>query len=37
MLATLIDAYETLHHPMDRPTSIDAIRFRIEQLGLTKS
>jgi HTH-type transcriptional regulator/antitoxin HigA len=37
MLASLIDAYEALHHPIDPPAPIDVIRFRIEQLGLTKS
>jgi HTH-type transcriptional regulator/antitoxin HigA len=36
-LATLIDACEALYHPVDPPTSVDAIRFRAEQLGLTKS
>ena len=33
MLATLIDAYETRHYPMDPPDPIEAIRFRIEQQG----
>ena len=35
MLATLIDAYETRHYPMDPPDPIDALQFRMEQLGLT--
>jgi HTH-type transcriptional regulator/antitoxin HigA len=34
VLATLIDAYEALHHPMDPPDPIEAIRFRMEQQGL---
>lgn len=36
VLATLIDAYEAKHHPMDPPDPIEAIRFRMEQQGLTR-
>ena len=36
VLATLIDAYETEHHPMDPPDPIDAIQFRMEQQGLSR-
>jgi HTH-type transcriptional regulator/antitoxin HigA len=36
ILATLIDAYEASAHPMDAPSPIEAIRFRMEQLGLTR-
>jgi HTH-type transcriptional regulator / antitoxin HigA len=36
VLATLIDAYETKHFPMDPPDPIDAIQFRMEQQGLTR-
>jgi HTH-type transcriptional regulator / antitoxin HigA len=36
VLATLIDAYETQHEPIDRPDPIEAIRFRMEQQGLTR-
>jgi len=36
VLATLIDAYETKHYPMDPPDPIDAIQFRMEQQGLTR-
>jgi HTH-type transcriptional regulator/antitoxin HigA len=36
ILATLIDAYETEHEPMDPPDPIEAIRFRMEQQGLTR-
>ena len=36
LLATLIDAYEAKHYPMDPPDPIDAIQFRMEQLGLTR-
>ncbi|WP_309663740.1 hypothetical protein [Tabrizicola sp.] len=35
VLATLIDAYETKHHAMDAPDPIEAIKFRMEQQGLT--
>jgi HTH-type transcriptional regulator/antitoxin HigA len=36
VLATLIDAYETQTYPMDPPDPIEAIQFRMEQLGLTR-
>lgn len=36
ILATLIDAYEAKHYPMDPPDPIEAIRFRMEQQGLTR-
>jgi len=36
VLATLIDAYEAQHEPIDRPDPIEAIRFRMEQQGLTR-
>ena len=36
VLATLIDAYETAHYPMDPPDPIEAIKFRMEQQGLTR-
>ena len=36
MLATLIDAYESDHDPMDPPDPIEAIKFRMEQQGLTR-
>jgi HTH-type transcriptional regulator/antitoxin HigA len=31
VLATLIDAFETEHHPIDPPDPIEAIKFRMEQ------
>ena len=34
LLALLVKAYEDVHFPMDFPTVIDAIRFRMEQDGL---
>jgi HTH-type transcriptional regulator/antitoxin HigA len=36
ILATLVDAYEAEHYPMDPPDPIAAIRFRMEQQGLTR-
>jgi HTH-type transcriptional regulator / antitoxin HigA len=36
VLATLIDAYEAEHYPMDPPDPIEAIKFRMEQRGLTR-
>lgn len=36
ILATLIDVYEAKQHPIDPPDPIEAIRFRMEQQGLTR-
>ncbi len=36
VLATLIDAYEAEHDPMDPPDPVEAIKFRMEQRGLTR-
>jgi HTH-type transcriptional regulator / antitoxin HigA len=36
VLATLVDAYETEHEPIDPPDPIEAIKFRMEQQGLTR-
>ena len=36
VLATLIDVYETTHFPMDPPDPVAAIKFRMEQQGLTR-
>jgi HTH-type transcriptional regulator/antitoxin HigA len=36
VLATLIDAWEAVHYPMDPPDPIEAIKFRMEQQGLTR-
>ena len=36
ILATLIDAYEAEQHPMDPPDPVEAIKFRMEQQGLTR-
>ena len=36
VLATLIDVYEAKHHPIDPPDPVEAIRFRMEQQGLSR-
>jgi HTH-type transcriptional regulator/antitoxin HigA len=36
VLATLIEAYEDEQYPMDPPDPIEAIKFRMEQQGLTR-
>lgn len=35
VMITLIEAYETKHFPVDLPNPVDAIRFRMEQSGLS--
>jgi len=35
ILATLVEAYEAKHYPIELPDPIEAIRFRMEQDGLT--
>jgi len=36
VLATLAEAYEREHFPIDPPDPIEAIKFRMEQQGLTR-
>ena len=36
VLATLIDAYESERYPVDPPDPIEAIKFRMDQQGLTR-
>lgn len=36
VLATLIDVYESQHFPMDPPDPVEAIKFRMEQQGLSR-
>ncbi len=36
VLAALIDSYEQTHHPMDPPDPIEAIKFRMSQMKLTR-
>ncbi|MCH9827809.1 MAG: transcriptional regulator [Gammaproteobacteria bacterium] len=35
VLVTLVEAYERAHYPMDFPDPVEAIKFRMEQQGLT--
>lgn len=35
ILLTLVEAYETKHFPIDLPDPVEAIKFRMEQSGLT--
>ena len=37
VLVTLVEAYERTHFPMELPDAVDAIKFRMEQSGLTPS
>ena len=36
VLMVLVEAYEIEHHPIDPPSPIEAISFRMEQMGLTR-
>src|ERR1700726_4604883 len=36
VLATLIDSYEAEHYPMEPPDPVEAIKFRMEQQGLSR-
>lgn len=35
VLVTLVEAYEARHFPLDLPDPVEAIKFRMEQAGLT--
>lgn len=35
VLVTLVEAYERTHFPMDLPDAVEAIKFRMDQQGLT--
>ncbi|WP_297846483.1 transcriptional regulator [Pseudomonas sp.] len=37
VMITLIEAYESKHYVVDLPTPVDAIKFRMEQSGLSVS
>jgi HTH-type transcriptional regulator/antitoxin HigA len=37
VLVTLVESYELKHYSIDPPDPIDAIKFRMEQLGMTNS
>jgi HTH-type transcriptional regulator / antitoxin HigA len=36
VLVTLVDAYEAKHHAIEAPDPVEAIKFRMEQQGLTR-
>lgn len=36
LLTALIEMYEDRHFPMDRPDPIDALKFRMDQMGLSR-
>lgn len=36
VLATLVEAYEQKHFPIETADPVEAIRFRMEQMGLTR-
>lgn len=36
VLATLVCAWEEQHHPIDPPDAVEAIKFAMEQRGLTR-
>lgn len=35
VLSTLVEAYERKHYPIDLPDPVEAIKFRMDQAGLT--
>ena len=35
VLGTLVQAYEARHHPIDLPDPVEAIKFRMEQSGMS--
>lgn len=37
LLVTLVESYETKHYPIAPPDPLDAIKFRMEQMGMTKA
>lgn len=37
VLVTLVEAYEKKHYPIGPPDPVEAIKFRMEQMGLTQS
>lgn len=37
LLCTLVESYEITHYPIAPPDPIDAIKFRMEQMGMTKT
>lgn len=37
LLATVVESYEMKHYPITTPDPVDAIKFRMEQMGMTKA
>lgn len=37
LLVTLVEFYEMKHYPIAPPDPVDAIKFRMEQMGITKA
>jgi len=37
LLCTLVESYEMHHYPISPPDPIDAIKFRMEQMGMTRT
>jgi HTH-type transcriptional regulator/antitoxin HigA len=37
LLSTLVESYELKHYPIAPPDPVDAIKFRMEQMGMTKT
>ena len=37
LLLTLVESYELKHYPIAPPDPVDAIKFRMEQMGLTNA
>ncbi len=37
LLITLVESYEMKHYPIAPPDPVDAIKFRMEQMGMTKT
>ncbi len=37
LLCTIVESYEMKHYPIAPPDPIDAIKFRMEQMGMTKA
>jgi len=37
LLCTLVESYEMRHYPIAPPDPVDAIKFRMEQMGMQKS
>ena len=37
LLCTLVESYEMKHYPITPPDPIDAIKFRMEQMGMTNA